>query len=40
VTSLELLRNLKNAEGENEALKLYIIDLKQKVAVYVPASND
>ena len=36
VTSLELLRSLKNIEAENEALKCYIIDLKQKVAIYVP----
>ena len=40
VTSLELLRTLKNTEAENEALKCYIIDLKQKVATYVPQSDD
>ena len=40
VTSLELLRSLKNTEAENEALKCYIIDLKQKVAVYVPQPDD
>lgn len=40
VTSLELLRTLKNTEAENEALKCYIIDLKQKVAIYVPEKDD
>lgn len=40
VTSLELLRTLKNTEAENEALKCYIIDLKQKAAFYVPVVDD
>lgn len=40
VTSLELLKQLKAAEGENESLKLYIIDMKQKLAIYIPAKDD
>ena len=40
VTSLELLKQLKASEQENESLKYYIIDLKQKMAVYIPASDD
>jgi chromosome segregation ATPase len=39
-TSLELLRQLKDAEAEIEALKEYIIELKQRVAVYVPIRDD
>lgn len=31
---------LKNCEEENEQLKMYIIDLKQKVAVYTPYKDD
>lgn len=40
ITSLELLRQLKTSEEENESLKMYIIDLKQKVAIYVPHKDD
>lgn len=40
ITSLELLRQLKVSEEENEQLKMYIIDLKQKVAIYVPQKDD
>lgn len=40
VTSLELLRQLKTAEQENESLKVYIIDMKQKLAIYIPAKDD
>ena len=40
ITSLELLKQLKSAEQENESLKLYIIDMKQKLAVYIPATED
>ena len=40
VNALELLRSLKKAEHENEALKAYILDLKQKVAIYVPVKGD
>ena len=39
-TSLELLRQLKDAEVEIETLKNYIIDLKQRVAVYIPIKDD
>ena len=39
-TSLELLRQLKDAELEIETLKAYIIELKQKIAVYIPAKDD
>ena len=40
VTSLELLKQLKDAEQEVETLKSYIIDLKSKVAVYIPIKDD
>jgi hypothetical protein len=40
ITSLELLRQLKTSEEENESLKMYIIDLKQKVAIYIPHKDD
>lgn len=40
VTSLELLKQLKEAEQEVETLKSYIIDLKSKVAVYIPIKDD
>ena len=40
VTSLELLKQLKEAEQEVETLKSYIIDLKSKVAVYIPYKDD
>jgi hypothetical protein len=40
VTSLELLKQLKDAEQEIETLKSYIIDLKSKVAVYIPIKDD
>ena len=40
VTSLELLRQLKDAESENESLKMYIIDMKQKLAIYIPGKDD
>jgi Growth-Arrest-Specific Protein 2 Domain len=39
-TSLELLRHLKDAEAENETLKNYIIELKQRIAVYIPVKDD
>ena len=40
VTSLELLKQLKDAEIEIETLKQYIIDLKQRIAVYIPVKED
>jgi chromosome segregation ATPase len=39
-TSIELLTHLKNAEFEIETLKQYIIDLKSRIAVYIPVKND
>ena len=46
-TSLELLKQLKEAEGDNdkcleeiELLKAYIIDLKSRIAVYIPVKGD
>lgn len=39
-TSLELLKQLKDAEVEIETLKQYIIDLKQRIAVYIPIKDD
>ena len=40
MTSLELLKQLKDAEVEIETLKQYIIDLKQRIAVYIPIKDD
>ncbi len=39
-TSLELLRQLKESETEIETLKHYIIELKQRIAVYIPVKDD
>ena len=39
-TALELLKQLKEAEGEIEGLKQYVIDLKQRIAVYIPVRDD
>jgi hypothetical protein len=38
--SLELLKQLKDSEVEIDCLKQYIIDLKTRVAVYVPSKED
>jgi len=38
-TSLELLKNLKEAELEIDTLKDYIVELKQRVAVYIPVKE-
>ena len=38
--SLELLRQLKDTEAEVDLLKEYIIELKSKMAVYIPAKDD
>ena len=38
--SLELLKQLKNSEEEIESLKTYIIDLKSRIAVYIPVKGD
>jgi len=34
------LRQLKDAEIEIETLKNYIIELKQRIAVYIPVKDD
>jgi hypothetical protein len=39
-TSLELLKQLKDSVIEIETLKQYIIDLKQRIAVYIPVKED
>lgn len=39
-TSLELLKQLKDAEVEIETLKNYIMELKQRIAVYIPVKDD
>ena len=39
-TQIELLKSLKAAEFEIETLKQYIIDLKQRIAVYIPVKED
>lgn len=38
--SLELLKQLKDAEVEIDCLKQYIVDLKSRVGVYIPARED
>ena len=38
--SLELLKQLKDAEVEISALQQYIVDLKQRIAVYIPIKDD
>jgi oligoribonuclease NrnB/cAMP/cGMP phosphodiesterase (DHH superfamily) len=38
--SLELLKQLKDAEIEISSLQQYIIDLKQRIAVYIPMKDD
>ena len=35
-----MLENLKDAEDEIEVLKNYIIDLKARIAVYIPQKGD
>jgi hypothetical protein len=37
---LELLKQLKDSEVESDTLKQYIIDLKQRIAVYIPVKED
>ena len=39
-TSLDLLASLRDKEAENETLKQYIIDLKARIAVYIPVKGD
>ena len=38
--SLDILENLKDAEDEIEVLKSYIVDLKSRIAVYIPVKGD
>ena len=38
--ALELLQSLKDSEEEVETLKNYIIDLKARIAVYIPQKDD
>jgi len=38
--SLELLKQLKDCENEVDTLKSYIIDLKSRIAVYIPVKHD
>jgi len=38
--SLELLKQLKDAELEIQALQAYVVDLKSRIAIYVPEKND
>ena len=38
--SLELLETLKDSEEEVDTLKAYIIDLKARIAVYIPTKGD
>lgn len=38
--SLDLLRQIKDNEQEIESLKTYVIDLKSKIAVYIPMKDD
>ena len=39
-TSLELLKQLKDSEDEIEGLKNYIMELKSRMAVYIPFTED
>lgn len=38
--AIEVLEHLKQQEEENEKLKQYIIELKQRMAVYLPVKDD
>ena len=38
-TSLEVLQSLKDNEAEVNTLKAYIIDLKSRIAVYIPVKD-
>lgn len=39
-TALGLLKQVRDLESENATLKNYIVDLKARVAVYVPVKDD
>lgn len=38
--SLELLKQLKDAEVEIDCLKQYIVDVKSRLGVYIPTRED
>ena len=38
--SLDLLKSIRDLEVESVTLKNYIIDLKARVAIYIPLKND
>ena len=35
-----MLKNLRDCEGEIDTLRQYIIDLKSRIAVYIPVKGD
>ena len=39
-TQLEMLKQMKDNESEIESLRQYIIDLKSRIAVYIPVKGD
>ena len=39
-TSLDLLQSLRDSELEVETLKQYVLDLKSRIAVYIPVRDD
>ena len=39
-TNIELMRKSRDLELENQSLKNYIVDLKAKLAIYVPVKDD
>eukprot|EP00351_Strombidinopsis_sp_SopsisLIS2011_P000461 CAMPEP_0116883270 /NCGR_PEP_ID=MMETSP0463-20121206/15766_1 /TAXON_ID=181622 /ORGANISM="Strombidinopsis sp, Strain SopsisLIS2011" /LENGTH=120 /DNA_ID=CAMNT_0004537815 /DNA_START=311 /DNA_END=673 /DNA_ORIENTATION=+ len=39
-TSLQILQQLKQSEEEIDTLKQYVIDLKSRIAVYIPVKDD
>mgnify|MGYP006109420571 CR=1 FL=1 len=38
--SLELIKQLKDTEVEISILQQHVIDLKQRISVYIPIKND
>lgn len=38
--ALDLLKQVRHLELENATLKTYVIDLKSRVAVYLPVKDD
>ena len=40
ITSLALLKEVKDCEKEIAVLKAYTLDLKSKVAIYIPIADD